>query len=134
MLSFNTQSPLKRQQYPIYPTQDFDDQVICTVCKTQVHLKSEKQNSPQCPNHLRFAIRVLSFPHTFHIGKANKTTTYKSFSKYCKHVKQTPMLGTARMLPTDEKHDGLLHRLTKNKHIEVNRCRWFKKEHLKGFR
>ena len=87
----------------------------------------------QCSSQLHVGINLSSFPHTFHIGKDNKTKMYKSFSKYYKHVKQTSMLGTARMLPTGEKHDGVLHKLTKNKLAEVKRCRWFKKELLKGF-
>ena len=119
---------------PDIPTCQNNDILLSELRYTLVGISVRRNYGTQCSSQLHVGINFSSFPHTFHIGKDIKTTRYKSFSKYCKHFKQTSMLGTARMLPTDEKHDGLLHKLTKNKHVEVKRCRLFKKELLKGFR
>ena len=51
---------------------------------------------------------------------------------YLRIFKQLFMFGTAPILPTEEKTEGMLQRLTRKRNTEVSRCRSFKNGCLKG--
>ena len=81
---------------------------------------------------VRLSTRSWYFSSIFQIGKARRTIPYNISSKYRKTAKHMFMFGTAVISPTEENAGGVLHRVTRNKHADVRRCRLLRKGCLNG--
>ena len=73
-----------------------------------------------------FCTRCTCFSVSFHTGRERGTITYNDSLKYFKTAKHVSIFGMELMLPTEENADGLLHKFTKKRHIEVSRCKWLR--------